>query len=111
MKKVVFDNRRFKEELALPLGETLVAEEVERLGFSPMVVSNHPGFTYATHSHPEAKLLVILEGSMKLSVEGKEYDARSGDLIVIPGNTEHSALVGKKGCRFYWAEKLVNEDD
>jgi quercetin dioxygenase-like cupin family protein len=83
-----------------------IKEELEKDGFKPIVFHDKAGFVYEKHQHPETKVLVCLEGSMKVNVNGKDCDFEVGDKLIIPGNTPHSALVGEKGCLFYWSEKL-----
>jgi quercetin dioxygenase-like cupin family protein len=75
--------------------------------FLPVKITNTSGYTYEPHQHPETKLLVILQGSMKVSVEGNDYDCEAGDQIIIPGDTIHSAVVGDNGCVFFWSEKRM----
>jgi len=75
-------------------------------GFSPDVITVNPGFIYEPHQHHEAKYLVCLEGSMKVTVDGKTDDFEPGDKFIIQGNTKHRAIVGKNGCVFFWSEKI-----
>jgi quercetin dioxygenase-like cupin family protein len=84
-----------------------IIEAMRNEGFEPKLITDKPGFIYEIHQHPETKLLVCLEGSMKVNVAGEEILFESGDELKIPGNTEHSAVVGDKGCVFFWSEKLV----
>jgi len=62
--------------------------------------SNGPHDTYAAHSHPHEKVLYCVEGSISfmLESEGKRVDLRSGDRMVLPPGTVHSAVVGPTGC-------------
>lgn len=83
-----------------------IAEEVEAEGFEPVCISDPPGRIYELHKHPETKLLVFLEGSMEVTVKDVSFNCSPGDKLVIPGNTEHSAVVGSSGCTFFWSEKL-----
>jgi quercetin dioxygenase-like cupin family protein len=86
-------------------------EEMEKSirqdGFNPLIINNEPGFIYAAHQHPETKLLVCLEGDMRVTVAGEENNFQPGDKLIVPGNTRHSAIVGPKGCTFYWSEKII----
>ena len=62
--------------------------------------SNGPHDRYAAHSHPYEKVLYCVEGSITfmLEPEGKRVDLSSGDRIVLPPGTVHSAVVGPTGC-------------
>ena len=84
-----------------------IKQEMQDEGFSPHVITNHPGYIYQTHQHAETKYLVCLEGSMEVTVNGKTYDFEPGDKLIVEGNTKHSALVGKDGCVFFWSEKII----
>jgi len=88
-----------------------IKKEMQKEGFSPTIIRDKPGFIYHPHKHPETKYLVCLNGSMKVTVNGETYDFEPGDKLIIPGNTKHSAVVGKKGCSFFWSEKLVANKD
>jgi quercetin dioxygenase-like cupin family protein len=84
-----------------------IKKKMKEEGFSPKVITDPPGFIYATHHHAETKYLVCLEGSMKVTFNGKTYNFEPGDKIIIKGNTRHSAVVGDKGCVFFWSEKII----
>ncbi len=94
-----------KYYLDLSAGE--VAQKVRDEGFDPIRISDSPGTVYSPHSHPETKLLAFLQGTMQVRTEGQTYHCTPGDKLIIPGNVEHSALVGPEGCVFYWSEKLI----
>ncbi len=83
-----------------------IAEDARREGFDPVYITDPPGRVYPPHRHPETKLLVFLEGNMEVRVKGQEFDCKPGDKLIIPGNLEHSAIVGPEGCTFFWSEKL-----
>ncbi|MBI4080342.1 MAG: cupin domain-containing protein [Candidatus Levybacteria bacterium] len=87
--------------------ENEIRKEILEEGFDPIKISNGSGFVYALHQHPETKLLVFLEGSMDVTVHGETYRCLPGDKMIIPGNTPHSAVVGKEGCIFFWSEKIM----
>ena len=62
--------------------------------------SNGPHDRYVAHSHPYEKVLYCVEGSITfvLEREGKRVDLNSGDRMVLPPGTVHSAVVGPTGC-------------
>jgi quercetin dioxygenase-like cupin family protein len=82
---------------------TYIAKE----GFHPTLITDPPKFNYETHQHPETKLIVCLEGSMKVTVNEEIFDFEPGDLLKIPGNTSHSGVVGERGCVYFWSEKIL----
>jgi quercetin dioxygenase-like cupin family protein len=84
-----------------------IGRKVHEEGFDPLRISDPPGAVYSPHSHPETKLLAFLQGTMRVSVQGKTYDCSPGDKLIIRGNEEHSATVGSEGCIYFWSEKIV----
>jgi quercetin dioxygenase-like cupin family protein len=84
-----------------------IKKKMQEEGFSPLVITDKPGFIYKPHQHATTKYLVCIEGSMEVTVNGKTYDFGPGDKLIIEGNTKHSAQVGKDGCVFFWSEKIV----
>ncbi len=84
----------------------LIAKEIEKDGFDPVCITDPPGRVYPPHRHPETKLLAFLEGSMEVKVGNNSQECRPGDKYIIPGNVEHSAIVGSGGCVFFWSEKI-----
>ncbi len=83
-----------------------IAEQVHREGFDPVRIADPPGRAYATHRHPEIKLLVFLKGEMAVKVGSESYNCHPGDKFIIQGNTDHSAVVGPEGCVFFRSEKI-----
>lgn len=79
-------------------------------GFQPILITDPPGRIYAEHTHKETKLLVFLEGDMRLVVDGETVECNELDRLIIPGNVVHEAVVGPQGCVFFWSEKLVGQD-
>jgi hypothetical protein len=43
---------------------------------------------------------------MDVRVSGETYRCTAGDKLVVPGSTEHAALVGPEGRTFYWSEQV-----
>ena len=84
-----------------------IKRQMQEEGFTPKVISDKAGFIYEPHQHEETKYLVCLEGSMKVTVKDKSYDFEPGDKLIIKGNTQHSGIVGEKGCVFLWSERVV----
>ena len=84
-----------------------IKKAMEEEGFTPKLITDKPNYIYEPHQHPETKFLACLEGSMQVTVKGKAYAFQPGDKLIIPGNTQHNAKVGPKGCKFFWSEKKV----
>ena len=62
--------------------------------------SNGPHDRYVAHSHNYEKVLYCVDGSITfvLENEGKRLELGSGDRMVLPAGTVHSAVVGASGC-------------
>jgi quercetin dioxygenase-like cupin family protein len=61
---------------------------------------DEPHTHYTEHAHPTDEVLVILEGSMSMRVEGTDHDLGPGDRIELPGGAMHTATVGEHGARY-----------
>ena len=96
----------YQPETYKALDQEKIASSIRQDGFNPVSISDPAGYVYPPHRHPETKLLVFLKGSMKVYVQGREFNCSAGDRLMIPGNMEHSAVVGPEGCNFFWSEKL-----
>lgn len=63
--------------------------------------SNGAGDRYAPHSHSYEKVLYCVDGSITFILEvedGKRIQLQTGDRMVLPTGTIHSAEVGPAGC-------------
>jgi len=50
------------------------------------------GCLVPTHQHESEQLSMIMQGSLKFELEGREVIVRAGDVLVIPSHVPHSAL-------------------
>ncbi|HUQ84801.1 MAG TPA: cupin domain-containing protein [Candidatus Limnocylindrales bacterium] len=97
----------YQKEFYKTIDREKISEYVMKEGFNPILIINKPGFVYSEHKHPETKLLVFLEGNVKVIVDGEKYHCLPGDKLIVPANTTHSAIVGGEGCSFFWSEKIL----
>lgn len=49
------------------------------------------GWSGARHSHPHHQMVYITRGHILFEAEGKQWDLRAGDCLVVDGNVEHEA--------------------
>jgi quercetin dioxygenase-like cupin family protein len=49
------------------------------------------GWAGARHSHPHDQLVYIIEGHLRFSCGGQEFEARGGDSFILKGGIEHQA--------------------
>ena len=61
--------------------------------------SERPDTRFAAHRHAYDKVLVVISGSIVLTLEGAGLDVTlaPGDRLELPAETAHSALVGPHG--------------
>lgn len=48
------------------------------------------GAVIPRHQHPQEQIIYILSGSARVTLEGKDYILKSGEVLVIPSNAFHS---------------------
>lgn len=70
-----------------------VARQV--LAFDPhLMLVRHTftrGWNGARHSHPHHQLVYVTRGHIRFEAEGKSWDLRAGDSLVVEGAVEHQA--------------------
>jgi len=97
----------FKRGYYSKMTKSEIRQSIKNEGFDPLIINNSPGYTYSKHHHLETKILAFLDGSIEVTVNNDTFNCKKGDKLIIPGNTEHSAVVGEEGCLFFWAEKIL----
>ena len=60
--------------------------------------SNGPGDRYGEHEHSFTKLLYCTRGSIEFRTPDGAIALKTGDRMVLPAGTRHSAVVGPAGC-------------
>ncbi len=74
----------------LELHETILAEGVE---------------THPPHKHERDEIVIVVEGTAEIHLDGKLEAAPAGSLIYVQSNQMHSLRnVGKSPCRYYVVE-------
>jgi quercetin dioxygenase-like cupin family protein len=68
-----------------------------------------PGASVPAHAHRHEQLGHVLEGTLMLSIGGKQHELGPGDAYQIPGGVEHSAL-SAGGCLVMDVFQPVRED-
>jgi len=49
------------------------------------------GWVGARHSHPHHQLVYVTRGHIRFQAEGKSWEMRAGDSVVVDGGVEHQA--------------------
>jgi len=79
-----------------------MAPEASGGAFSIIETTNAPGAGPPRHRHPEAEIFRVIEGRYLYEVDGRRFYAEEGDVVSIPGGTEHGFVnVTDKSARQY----------
>ena len=73
--------------------EKRMMRALELEGYDVLVYTYRPGTVFPEHDHPRAKCDAVVEGVLRVTVDGKDYDLGAGDRIYLPANTRHAASV------------------
>jgi quercetin dioxygenase-like cupin family protein len=49
------------------------------------------GWVGARHSHPHHQLVYVVSGAIRVDVNGRVFDVKTGDSFVVDGGVEHQA--------------------
>ena len=63
---------------------------------------NHKGPSHAPHTHVDTEIVLITEGEMQVTIDGKDYRGSAGDFFFMDSNTLH--VVGnaeEKPCKYF----------
>lgn len=81
-----------------------VVAELRQHGYRPLLISELPGSSLATHKHAMSHILVQIEGEMIVTANGRTYHLQPGDKLTIPPQVSHAAEFGATSCRYVWVE-------
>jgi quercetin dioxygenase-like cupin family protein len=56
----------------------------------PRISTNAPGFGPPLHRHPETEVFRVLEGRYLFEVDGRRFEAKTGDLVSVPGGAANA---------------------
>ena len=51
------------------------------------------------HSHPHEQAGIVLEGELTFIIDGETELLKEGDVYIIPGDVEHSAVASAEPCK------------
>jgi len=70
---------------------------LEREGYEVAVFAYREGTVFPEHEHGQEKCDAVIEGFLRITVEGQNFDLKPGDRLYLPAGTKHSAqVIGKK---------------
>ncbi|HYX21931.1 MAG TPA: cupin domain-containing protein [Thermoanaerobaculia bacterium] len=73
--------------------EKRMMRALELEGFDVLVTTYRPGTVFPEHEHPRPKCDAVLEGVLRVTVDGNAFDLGAGDRIYLPAGTRHAAEV------------------
>jgi quercetin dioxygenase-like cupin family protein len=80
-----------------PLSERRMMLAMEIEGYDVLVYTYRAGTVFPPHAHAQAKCDGVIEGTLRVTVEGTDFDLSAGDRIYLPPGTRHAAeVVGEK---------------
>lgn len=76
-----------------PLTEKRLMSSMEREGYEVAVYAYREGTVFPEHAHGQEKCDAVLEGVLRITVDGVAYDLEAGDRLYLPAGTRHDAGV------------------
>jgi quercetin dioxygenase-like cupin family protein len=76
-----------------PVSEKRLMGSMEREGYEVAVYAYRQGTVFSPHEHPQDKCDAVLEGILRVTVDGIAYDLAPGDRLYLPAGTRHAAEV------------------
>lgn len=78
-------------------------------GFSCGIWTDPPGKIWADYVHDTDELVMLLEGEIELSYQGKTFRPHLGEEILIPAGETHTVKnIGNTTNRWYYGYKKSN---
>lgn len=74
------------------------------------VVDLEPHTVLPVHSHPHEQCSYLLEGELEFILGGERRLIHPGELVFIPGGTEHSVIAGPQPVRLLDIFSPVRQD-
>jgi quercetin dioxygenase-like cupin family protein len=79
-----------------PVSEKRMIRVMEGEGYEISSYTYRPGTAFPPHEHTQEKCDAVIEGTLRLTVNGVAYDLGPGDRLYLPAGTRHAAeVVGK----------------
>ncbi|MGD9851151.1 MAG: cupin domain-containing protein [Nitrospirales bacterium] len=78
------------KKFAVPLNRDEVARSWSKRGYSCNLFVDPPGKEWNDFVHTTNELVTVVEGKLRLTIEGEAFIAESGDEVFIPKRAQHS---------------------
>ena len=80
---------------------------LESEGFEVVIVEREPNIRMDLHSHPFEAKAMIIEGEIRVVVDGKETHCRVGDTFHLNANVMHTETYGPHGVKYIAGRKAA----
>lgn len=75
-------------------------------GFSCDIWTDPPQQRWSNYIHDVDELVMLLEGEIELSFEGKTIHPKAGEEVLIPARVPHTVInIGKRANRWFYGYK------
>lgn len=78
------------KKFTVPLNRETVAQSWDQRGYSCDLFVDPPGREWNDFVHSTNELVTVVEGTLRLTIEGEEFSAEPGDEVFIPKGAYHS---------------------
>ena len=79
--------------------------QLEEEGFSVFRWRDEAGVSYDPHSHAHDQSLWVIDGELVFGAGGRDLRLQSGDRLLLPRGTIHTAYAGTTGATYLIGER------
>ena len=84
-----------------------IKENLKRAGYQEIhEYVDESNVVFPEHDHEGTQCMVVVRGSISVTMDGQEHILVAGSELTIPAKTKHSAKVGSEGCESLLGEKI-----
>lgn len=88
------------------MNESDLTTQLQGEGFPRVYVwEDVPNARYPDHAHRMETVHIILAGDITLTMAGESKTYHAGERCDVPANAVHSAIMGRRGCRYLIGER------
>ncbi|NGZ08577.1 MAG: cupin domain-containing protein [Nitrospira sp. LK70] len=91
------------QKFSVPLDRDQVAQNWRRRGYSCDLLTDPPGREWNDFVHSTNELVTVMDGRLRLTIDGEEIIAEPGDEVFIPKSVRHSVknIASSMTCWLY----------
>ncbi|MFQ5963283.1 MAG: cupin domain-containing protein [Candidatus Scalinduaceae bacterium] len=88
------------------MDQSKVKEDWERRGFSCDIWTDQPGQIWENYVHDVDELVMLLEGEIEITFQGRTFRPKVGEEILIPAGESHTVRnIGSELNRWFYGYK------